>query len=151
MSLPAHFDEPVGRERRSSDRRALRLDVEGPEETGDPAQVTVHDLSRTGMLIETSTSLAQGETIEVDLPESGKVEARIVWNSGRFYGCQFSTPISNATLSAALLLSSPPSQAPATALAPNLAADLRAITEQVERIASEVERAVGRLSDKDRK
>ena len=48
-----------------------------------------------------------GAIFEVDLPQAGKVEATVVWNSGEFYGCQFELPISPAALSAAQLQSEP--------------------------------------------
>ena len=151
MAMRAHFEDPAetGEERRGSARRALRLDVESNDASRGVAHVTIHDLSLTGVLIETSTPLAVGESFEVDLPEAGKIEASVVWSSGEFYGCQFATPISTAALSAALLRS-PPSESPpvSSRLAANLVAELRSINEQVEKIASEVERAVGRLARK---
>ena len=71
--------------------------------------VLVHDLSRTGLLIETSANLAVGADLEIDLPEAGLSEARVVWNSGHYFGCQFHHPLSKGGLSAALLKS--PSEA----------------------------------------
>jgi hypothetical protein len=149
--MHAHFEESAetGDERRGSARRALQLDVETNGVSRGVAQVTIHDLSLTGVLIETSTPLAVGETFEVGLPEAGKVEASVVWMSGEFYGCQFATPISTAALSAALLRSPPDESPPVSSrLAADLVAELRSINEQVEKIAGEVERAVGRLERK---
>lgn len=144
MAMVAHFEEPaeIG-ERRGSARRALRLAVDG--RAHGACRVTIHDLSLTGVLIETSTPLAAGETFEVDLPEAGKVEASVVWSSGEFYGCQFKEPLSTAALSAALLRS-PPVDVPQVprVLTSGLMAELRSINEQVEKIASEVARAVAR-------
>ncbi len=151
MTMQAHFDEPaeIGTERRGSARRALKLDAESEGARHGASQVTIHDLSLTGVLIETSTPLASGETFEVDLPQAGKAEASVVWTSGEFYGCAFKEPISTAALSAALLRSPPREIMP---LSPTVAADLvgelRHITEQVEKIAAEVERAIGRLANK---
>lgn len=151
MTMQAHFDEPaeIGTERRGSARRALKLDAESEGVRQGASQVTIHDLSLTGVLIETSTPLASGETFEVDLPQAGKAEASVVWTSGEFYGCAFKKPISTAALSAALLRSPPREIMP---LSPTVAADLvgelRHITEQVEKIAAEVERAIGRLANK---
>ena len=152
MPMQAHFEEPakIGDERRVSARRALRLDIESEGAPRRAASVTIHDLSLTGVLIETSTALNLGETFGVDLPQAGKVEASVVWSSGEFYGCAFKEPISTASLSAALLRS-PPREA--TPISPSLAADLvtelRHITAQVEKIACEVERAIGRLGGND--
>ena len=151
MAMQAHFEEPaqIGDERRTSSRRALRLDVEGGAGAHGAAQVTIHDLSLTGVLIETSTPLTSGEMFEVGLPQADKVEASVVWSSGEFYGCQFVKPISTAALSAALLRS-PPRDASRVGqvVADDLAAELRSINEQVERIAREVERVMGRLGGK---
>ena len=148
MAMVAHFEEPEAGERRGSARRALRLAVDG--HVRGACQVTIHDLSLTGVLIETSTPLRAGETFEVDLPEAGKVEASVVWSSGEFYGCEFREPLSTAALSAALLRS-PPVDVPQVprALTSGLMAELRTINEQVEKIASEVQRAFGRLASKE--
>jgi hypothetical protein len=103
MPLNAHFLEvSPAPDRRRYLRRALKLGAGG---SGEP--VTVHDLSLTGALIETSEPMLVGAIFEVDLPQAGKVEATVVWNSGEFYGCQFELPISPAALSAAQLQSEP--------------------------------------------
>lgn len=151
MTMLAHFEESAetGGDRRGSARRALKLDVESQGDLQGAAQVTIHDLSLTGVLIETSTPLQQGETFEVDVPGAGPVEAAVMWSSGEYYGCQFKEPISTAALSAALLRSPPRDGPPVSGgLASELVAELRHITEQVEKIAGEVDRAVGRLTGK---
>jgi hypothetical protein len=147
MSMLAYFQEPSGTpERRRSERRSLRLDLAGASASG--AQVTIHDLSLTGALLETSIGLGIGETFLVDVPEAGSVEAVVVWNGGEFYGCQFKSPISPAALSAALLISPP--RAPAAVPAPPMdpVAELRDLNEQVERLAHKVEEAIEKLSRK---
>jgi hypothetical protein len=101
MSLAAQLETRVDRSRRGATRRSLRLAAEVPGfETG----VTIHNLSVTGMLIETSEELAAGESLLVEIPERGATPATVVWNSGRFFGCQFEERISSASISAALLL-----------------------------------------------
>lgn len=96
-----HFPAP---DRRSAERRKLRLDST-LEATGD--DVAIHDISSKGMLIETSAELAHFEALEIDLPYTGVTRALIVWNSGFYYGCAFSHPISKAAVSAALLRAAP--------------------------------------------
>jgi hypothetical protein len=91
--------------RRAALRRRLQLSVRGGTPSGSSAQVLIHDLSVTGLLLETSTALLIGETIEVDVPEGGPTSAIVMWNSGRFYGCQFHARISPAAVSAAVLRS----------------------------------------------
>lgn len=92
-------------ERRVALRRTLQLTVRGETPAGDSAQVLIHDISVTGLLLETSADLLIGETIEVDVPEGGPTSAIVMWNSGRFFGCQFHGRISPAAVSAAVLRS----------------------------------------------
>ena len=108
MSLLAHLEpsDSTGN-RRSAARRTLRLQALGATESQPDAQVIIHDLSLTGMLIETSAGLAAGERIDVEIPEAGPTEAKVVWNSGRFFGCRFRRPIPPAALSSAILRSPP--------------------------------------------
>ena len=142
MPLLAHFEErsPEGDRRRSA-RRALTL---GTGTAGE--SVTILDLSLTGALLETSVAMLVGAEFEVDLPHAGRVEATIVWNSGEYYGCQFSLPISPAALSAAVLQSAPASDAgPAPA---NPLAELKELNAEVERLAYKMESALDRLTKK---
>jgi len=88
--------------RRYATRRALRL---GATLSDSGVEVTIHDLSPTGLLLETDQPLTQGETLFVDLPERGPTAANVAWHSGRFYGCAFELSIPAAAVSAALLRS----------------------------------------------
>jgi PilZ domain len=145
MALHAHFEETAhSPERRGAPRRALRLDVAG-DAAGSAGDVTIHDLSLTGVLIETAADLVPGETFEVALPHAGAVEATVAWSSGRFYGCQFRQPISPAALSAALLQSSPPEDTASAGT--DMVAELRGLTAQIEKISRDVERAVSQLAN----
>jgi len=111
----------TGENRRATARRALRLEVPGrtPSHT---TKALIHDLSTTGMLIETAADLSVDDLIQLDIPEAGQSAARVVWSSGEFFGCQFTTRISTGAVSAALLktpfaapspLPEPPQAAPA--------------------------------------
>ena len=147
MPMFAHFEEQSQTaERRKSQRRALQLDLAGAPTSG--AQVTIHDLSLSGALLETSIALDVGEILSIVLPHAGGVEAVVVWNSGEFYGCQFRTPIPPAALSAALLLSPPRIPADVSALPQDPITELRQLNEQVERLAHQVEEAIEKLSRK---
>ncbi|MBB5732584.1 hypothetical protein FHS61_001593 [Altererythrobacter atlanticus] len=99
--------EPIGDRRRKS-RKRLRLQA---LHTADPQanqeEVLIHDLSETGLLLESSLQLKVGETVQVDLPTLKQVSARIVWQSGKLYGCQFNQPIPRSARSAAILRSPP--------------------------------------------
>lgn len=140
MPMLAHFQEldPNG-DRRRSPRRALKL---GVSEGGEP--VTVHDLSLTGALIETSVPMLVGAIFEIDLPVAGKVEAEIVWNSGEYYGCQFALPISPAALSAALLQA----EAKPEGAGHDPLNELKELNSEVERLAWKMDNALRRLTKK---
>ena len=106
MVLLAHLESSdVQSDRRRSERHVLKLRVPGSTSSETGVVVLVHDLSRTGLLIETSADLSVGSDLEIDLPETGVRQAQVVWNGGRYFGCQFHEPISRAGLSAALLKS----------------------------------------------
>jgi transcriptional regulator with XRE-family HTH domain len=67
--------------------------------------VLVHNISATGLLLESEMPLGAGEKLEVVLPHVGACTASVVWDSGRLFGCRFEHPISPAALSAAQLRS----------------------------------------------
>jgi hypothetical protein len=123
----AHF-EPKGDRRRSA-RRSLRLGISAGADL-----VTIHDLSLTGALVETSTAMLVGATFEFDLPQAGAVQATVVWNSGEYYGCQFDQPIPSAALSAALLQSAPQTARDAVAELHDLNADIERLSERLEEV-----------------
>jgi len=135
MPMLAYFEELEPREdRRRWARRSLRFGAGANDDS-----VTIHDLSLTGALLETSIPMLVGAIFEVELPHAGTIEAEIVWNGGEFYGCQFSLPISPAALSAALLQSAPAND-PSDPVA-----ELHELSAEVERLALKMERALRRL------
>ena len=141
MAMLAYFEDVSAKhERRKYLRRALRL---GAGAGGE--QVTVHDLSLTGALLETSVPMLVGAIFEIELPHAGSVEATVVWNSGEFYGCQFELPIAPAALSAAQLQAQPQTSEPAPA---DPLAELRDLNTEVERLALRMESALARLTRK---
>jgi hypothetical protein len=82
----------------------------------------IHELSLTGLLVETLAELTCGEELDVCLPQTGRTRAKVIWSSGQYFGCQFKHPISSAVLSAAMLRSRPieaqrPDDSPQTNLA----------------------------------
>lgn len=118
MAVEAQLDLQPKKGRRGSARRELRLRVRGTPAAGDPTDVLVHNLSASGLLLETSTKLAIGSKIVVDLPETARSLATVVWESGRFFGCTFDHPLSAAAVSAAQLRSEPAVQSLSTAAPP---------------------------------
>ena len=140
MPMHAYFEELAPRsDRRRTVRRALKLGAGESDKT-----VSVHDLSLTGALIETAVPMLVGQNFEVDLPQAGKVEATIVWNSGEYYGCQFELPIPPSVLSAARLKSAPDQSSGSTIADP--LAELRELSTEVERLALKMESALKRLT-----
>jgi transcriptional regulator with XRE-family HTH domain len=85
-----------------AERRQLRLEVTG-ELNGSRANVTVHNISESGLLVETDQALGVGEWFNLTLPEAGTVEAEVVWVSGQLHGCRFAAPVSRGALSASQL------------------------------------------------
>ncbi len=114
MAIAAHLDEapppastslPTGQAR--DPRRILHLEAEGALPSGARTNVRVHNVSTTGLLLESTIRLAIGERIEIDLPHAAATWARVIWTSDDLSGCQFEEPITPAVLSAAQLRSVP--------------------------------------------
>lgn len=72
----------------------------------------VHNLSATGLLIESATELPLGTRFALDLPEVGTAMATVRWTSGHLFGCSFEQPLSPAAMAAAQL-KNPPAEAEA--------------------------------------
>ena len=142
MPMVAYFEERApAADRRRSVRRALKLGVAA----GDGNElVTILDLSLTGALLETSVPMLVGATFEVELPHAGTVEASVIWNSGEFYGCQFTLPITPAALSAALLQAE--ANPPADEHDPIV--ELKQLNSEVERLAWKMDNALRKLTRK---
>ena len=106
MAMTVYLDNtPRSAGNGRASRRQLRLPLHGSKAAGAEIEALVHNISATGMLVESKVPLAIGEIVEVNLPHSGKTATRVIWTSGGIAGCQFEMPISPATLSAAQLRS----------------------------------------------
>jgi transcriptional regulator with XRE-family HTH domain len=110
MAIKAHLDHQAPADRnspsgplRSAERRGLRLETSGFHAGLGETNVTIHNISAAGLLIETSAALAEGEQLAIDLPEAGTVAATVVWQSERLYGCAFDAELGPAALAAAQL------------------------------------------------
>jgi transcriptional regulator with XRE-family HTH domain len=118
MALKAHLEQAAGAEpssgpsgQRSQPRRALRLETSGVLPGGLEANVTIHNLSAAGLLLETDLTLAEGDSLAIDLPERGNVDAVIVWQSDRLFGCAFEDILPRSALAAAQLRGADPESA----------------------------------------
>jgi transcriptional regulator with XRE-family HTH domain len=115
MAIKAHLDQPpAAGTQRSAQRRGLRLEASGFAPGLGEANVTIHNISAAGLLLETGLDLSEGEGLALDLPEAGAVTAVVVWRSERLYGCAFEQALSPAALAAAQLQAAPPSAPPST-------------------------------------
>lgn len=94
-------------ERRRSPRHRLCLDAEIYTPAGHSGPIVVHELSRYGCLMETVAPVGVGELLQLRLPPSGGVDARVIWCCGAHLGCAFQNELSIAALSAALLKARP--------------------------------------------
>lgn len=93
-------------------RRRLLLDVSARASGASVISATVHDISDTGLLIESDLSLSLGDVVEVELPQAQVRSAEVVWLNGRLAGCRFVERVTSGTVSAALLRGSFASLAP---------------------------------------
>ena len=91
-------------ERRDGDRRPMRMHVLA-NARDDAANALLHDLSHTGMRIETEFDLAEGDEFTVELTAHDVVSARVVWKEGTVAGCQFVEPIDEQLVMETLLRS----------------------------------------------
>ena len=106
MPIFGHFlPSAPGAEKRFDARRKLSLLASGLRHDGTGLEVQIHNISGTGLLLESDIKLAAGDRIEIELPHAGDITAVVIWASGRLFGCQFEGPVSPATLSAVELKS----------------------------------------------
>ena len=105
MALVARITEEAGDRRgRGRARRTLSLHVPAVS-SGAAIEALIHNLSQYGLRVETAAELRVDEVISVELPEAGRVDAKIIWSSESSAGCRFLAPVSKAAVSAALLRS----------------------------------------------
>jgi hypothetical protein len=100
MAVVARIESVAADDRRSENRRRIHLES---ALAGSGDEVLIHDISETGLLLETGSPLEPFETLHFNLPEAGATEAVVVWNSGHYFGCEFTRPLSKAAISAAML------------------------------------------------
>lgn len=106
MVITAYLDdqEQQGGKRRNA-RRNLRLQTQGISAARGATEVLIHNISASGLLLESEAALAPGEEIAIELPHAGTTAAHVIWASGRLYGCEFDVALSAGALSAVELRS----------------------------------------------
>lgn len=70
-------------------------------------EVEIVNLSPTGALLVLPSQPRQPTILSLELPETGRVAAKVVWQDGNMFGCEFEAPLPRAAVSAALLRSRP--------------------------------------------
>ncbi|MBY6219354.1 PilZ domain-containing protein [Qipengyuania aquimaris] len=90
----------LGEQDRRQPRLVLRLHT-GVGQAGRAFDAEILNLSRNGMLVRTGAHLSLDDPLEVVLPQSGAVRAKVVWFADELYGCSFPEPISEEELEAA--------------------------------------------------
>jgi hypothetical protein len=91
-------DRASGRYRLLLEARARRAETAGMD-------VTLHDLSQTGLLFESDATLDRYAEIMLDISGIGPVAAFVIWTNGAFYGAEFGKPLNPEHLKAALAAS----------------------------------------------
>ncbi|WP_310467420.1 hypothetical protein [Sphingomonas sp.] len=104
--IAARTSKSALRERRASPRRRLCLEVQAEISPGCWTDVIIHNLSRSGFVMEAAGSPAIGTRIHLRLLND-PVAARLIWNCRAHSGCEFERPLSSPALSATLLKSRP--------------------------------------------
>ena len=88
-------------------RLVLTLNT-GVGQSGKSFDAAILNISRKGLLVKTDARLSLDDPIEVVLPRSGKVGARVVWSTDDLYGCSFLQPIDEEDLKAANQIATSP-------------------------------------------
>ncbi len=88
-------------EERSARRFRLLLPASAETAEAGLVDVSLHDLSATGFLIECAEPLSVGSEISLELPGIGSATGDVVWASGRFIGGEFRKALPPSALSTA--------------------------------------------------
>lgn len=102
--LAGIIEDQAQRDLRGGARRRVLVNVNLAIDASS-ARVLVHDLSTTGLRMQTETALSIGDVVSIEFPDIPPIDAHIVHGAHGIYGCEFVTPISQAVLSAAVLKS----------------------------------------------
>ncbi|SEH20090.1 PilZ domain-containing protein [Sphingopyxis sp. YR583] len=107
MTIGARLETSDVANLRGYPRHLLHLSITTSKPNGPSAQALIHNISETGLLLESSANLEIGETLAILLPHREATTAVVMWASDGLSGCKFTTPLSRSALSAALLQSAP--------------------------------------------
>lgn len=94
------LDWPSENERRSEARRHLLFATTARGHDGESQPVLVRDISARGLLLETEEGALLDQTIAVNLPEAGDIEAHVIWQGDKLAGCRLDSHLSQVTIDA---------------------------------------------------
>lgn len=141
----------IGGEARSRERKTLRLSAPNVSAAGDQPQLVVHELSDTGLLLESSLPLETGEQLDLITADQETKQVRIVWACGHYFGCEFEAAGAAAEVRSARpkgMDELPKKGSPeAVTLAQH---QLHELSMAIERITSVVDRAINQLGKRER-
>jgi len=140
--LLANLSDPSAHRARGAKRRSLSLTAMGQTQ-GTAVKAIIHNLSETGLLLQTEAALKQDEIFQVGLSDEKLTEARVVWNDGELFGCEFLEPVSQATISAAILRAVPDDSIPAKQLVEEIPVSINPSVEEVAAWKSNFEKTKG--------
>lgn len=86
-----------------TERHRLRIQAHGLINESGAAEFYIHDISCTGVLVETADALHSGDKVEFELLHAAAPPAVVVWSSGPFFGCSFVEPIAESLVRNVLL------------------------------------------------
>ena len=99
MVVAAHIESASGQPEQGG-RVRLGLHMAA---TASDAEVLVHNISATGLVLEGDIRLSLNDDFEVAFPHGETVAATVSWASQRLRGCLFRTPVSDEALGVAML------------------------------------------------
>lgn len=94
MTISAVLDYPATKD----GKIRLMLDAPSGSPAGRQLAVLLHNLSPSGVLIESDHALVLGDPIETAFSEQQIVLGKISWTSTRLYGCQFEQDVGAALI-----------------------------------------------------
>ncbi|MEQ5789384.1 hypothetical protein J3454_15955 [Erythrobacter sp. NFXS35] len=98
MTIPAVLFPEQSIDRRKAERFRVRFGTVSQDLGPEALDMTVHDVSRSGFLMETDKSLPANTCLVVELKDAGFRLCKIVWNNGRFHGAVFADPLNSSEL-----------------------------------------------------
>jgi len=98
LAIPAALsrEEPSGRRR--EERWRVRLGARWLDSRPETQLVTIHDVSPSGLLLETDEPLRTGSHLIIEMPGEITKICKTVWSSGKLRGATFAEPLTDAEM-----------------------------------------------------